>query len=127
MNFTAAVDALDSRNQMAVLPVSGAAATSKVLPGFVVSPVKRRRNRLGPVMVMSYFPSPYPVPMFKQSDAVPPASTVYCQGSVERYTVGWIERCAALLAGAPWLAMENQARIFPAVPNSSRFRSPFVR
>lgn len=74
-------------NQMAILPVPDStayrAATSSALPTFVASPVKRRRKRFGPAIVMSYAPAPEPVPMLKKSVAVP-ASTVYCHGVVSR-------------------------------------------
>ncbi len=55
-----------------------------------------------------------------------PASTVYCQAAVSRCWCGWIEKCAACFASAPWLAIENQARILPAAPNSKRSRLPFT-
>ena len=69
VKVTADAEVLVSLNQIACLPVplstAKRAATSMDLPAFVASPVKRRRKRFGPAMLMSYLPAPNPVPMLK--------------------------------------------------------------
>ncbi len=130
MKVTGPAEVLVILNQIAVFPVPGStakrAATSIALPALDASPMKRRRNRLGPYIEMSYLPEPLPNPMLNQSVEVAPGSTVYCQAAVSRYWCGWIEKCAARFASGPWLDIENQARILPAPPNSKRSRLPFT-